>query len=299
MDGSAQSTSSAVVPTSVNGVHTLTVGSNSFATVPSAGAALNISTRLPVGTDQNVLIGGFIIQGPMPKTVILRAIGPSLPLAGALQDPFLELHDGTGAAIATNDNWRSTQIGGLLTSGQSIDLIASTVAPSNDAESAILVTLNPGAYTAVVRGANNSTGIAVVEGYDLDADKSSTLANISTRGFVQTGDNVLIGGFIFGGGNGPTNVVVRGVGPSLAAFGVNNTLSDPVLELHDANGRIVDANDDWKTNQAKIQATGLQPSNDAESAILVTNLAPGGYTAVLQGKNGGTGVGVVEVYVFQ
>jgi hypothetical protein len=244
------------------------------------------------------LIGGFIIQGPVPKTVVIRAIGPSLPLAGALSDPVLELHDGTGATIATNDNWRNTQLGGLLTSNQSIDLVASTVFPSNDAESAILVTLNPGAYTAVVHGANNSTGIAVVEAYDLDADRTSTLANISTRGFVQTGDNVMIGGFIFGGG-APTNVVVRGIGPSLGAFGVANTLSDPVLELRDANGQTVDANDDWKTNEAEIQATGLPPANDAESAILVTNLVPGAYTAVLQGKNGGTGVGVVEVYVFQ
>jgi hypothetical protein len=298
LDGSAQHATSGVVSTSVNGVHTLTVGSNSFATVPVVGAALNVSTRLPVGTGQSVLIGGFIIQGPVPKTVVIRAIGPSLPLAGALSDPVLELHDATGATIAANDNWRTTQVGGLLTSSQSIDLIASMLAPSNDAESAILVTLNPGAYTAVVHGANNSTGIAVVEAYDLDADKTSTLANISTRGFVQTGDNVMIGGFIFGGG-APTNVVVRGIGPSLAAFGVANTLSDPVLELRDANGQTVDTNDDWKTNQAKIQATGLPPSNDAESAILVTNLAPGAYTAVLQGKNGGTGVGVVEVYVFQ
>jgi predicted outer membrane repeat protein len=298
LDGAAQGTSYGVTQTSLNGIHTLTVGSKSFTTVPPAGVALNISTRLPVGIGQNVLIGGFIIQGPMPKTVILRAIGPSLPLAGTLQDPVLELHNASGATIASNDNWRSTDLGGLLTSGQSIDLIASTVPPSNDAESAILVTLNPGAYTAVVRGANNTTGIAVVEGYDLDADKTSTLANISTRGLVQTGDNVMIGGFIFGGGSAQTNVVVRGIGPSLAAFGINNTLSDPVLELHDANGRLVDANDDWKTNQAAIQATGLQPSNDAESAILVTNLAPGGYTAVLQGKSGGTGVGVVEVYVF-
>ena len=299
LDGSAKGTSSGVVPTSVNGVHTLTVGSSSFATVPPAGAALNISTRLPVGTDQSVLIGGFIIQGPTPKTVILRAIGPSLPLAGALQDPVLELHDGTGATIATNDNWRSTQIGGLLTSGQSVDIQASLVAPLNDAESAITVTLSPGAYTAVVRGANNTTGIAVVEGYDLDADKSSKLANISTRGFVQTGDNVMIGGFIWGGGTGASRVVVRGIGPSLSAFGITNPLLDPMLELHNANGAIIDSNDDWRTNQAVIQSTGLQPTNDAESAILVTNLAPGGYTAVLQGKNGGTGVGVVEVYVFQ
>jgi hypothetical protein len=302
LDGSAQRTFAGVVPTSVNGVHTLTVGSSSFSTVPPAGNALNISTRLPVGTDQSVLIGGFIIQGPAPKTVILRAIGPTLTdfgVAGALADPTLELYQGN-TLLATNDNWRTTQIGGLLTSNQSIDIMASTVAPSKDAESAILVTLAPGAYTAIVRGAGNTTGIAVIEGYDLDADKTSTLANISTRGFVQTNNDVMIGGFIYGGGSGATKVVVRGIGPSLAAFGINNTLADPMLDLRDAQGTSVGSNDDWKIpNQAAIQGTGLQPSKDAESAILVTNLPPGQYTAILQGKNSGTGVGVVEVYVFQ
>jgi len=298
VDGATQGSTSGVAQTSLDGVHTLNVGSSYFATVPPTGSTLNISTRLPVGTGQNVLIGGFIIQGPVPKTVVIRAIGPSLPLPGALQDPFLELHDGAGATIASNDNWRSTRIGGLLISDQSIDIQASLVAPLNDAESAIIATLNPGAYTAVVRGANDTTGIAVVEGYDLDADKSSKLANISTRGFIQTGDNVMIGGFILGGGTGASRVVVRGIGPSLGAFGITNPLLDPMLELHNANGAIIDSNDDWKTNQAVIQSTGLQPTNDAESALLLSNPAPGAYTAILRGKNGGTGVGVVEVYVF-
>jgi hypothetical protein len=299
LDGAPRSSSAGIVPTTVNGVHTLTVGSTSVSTVPPPGAALNISTRLPVGTDQSVLIGGFIIQGPNPKNVVIRAIGPSLPLAGALQNPFLELHDGTGALIATNDNWRSTQIGGILTSHQMIDIQASGVAPSNDAESAIVATLSPGAYTAVVRGAGNTTGIAVVEGYDLDADQSSKLANISTRGFIQTGDNVMIGGFIMGGGTGATRVVVRGIGPSLGAFGITNPLADPMIELHDANGTLIDSNDNWRTIQALIQPTGLAPSNDAESALLLTNPAPGAYTAILRGTSNGTGVGVVEVYVFQ
>jgi hypothetical protein len=289
LDGTAQTTSFGVVPTSFNSPHTLTVGSSVFATVPPPGAALNISTRLPVGTGQDVLIGGFIIQGPVPKTVLIRAIGPSLPMAGALQDPFLELHDGTGAAIATNDNWRSTQV---------IDVISSALAPSNDAESAIVATLSPGAYTAVVRGANNTAGIAVVEAYDLDADRSSKLANIATRGFIQTGDNVMIGGFILGGGTGATKVVVRGIGPSLGAFGITNPLLDPMLDLHDANGTLIDSNDNWRTNQALIQPTGLQPSNDAESALLLSNPAPGAYTVILRGQNGGTGVGVIEAYVF-
>jgi hypothetical protein len=299
LDGTGQTTSFGVVPTSLNSVHTLTVGSSAFTTVPPPGAALNISTRLPVGTGQDMLIGGFIIQGPIAKTVIVRAIGPSLPLTGALQDPVLELHDGTSAIIASNDNWRSTQIGGLLTSGQSIDIQASALAPVNDAEAALIATLSPGAYTAVVHGANNSTGIAVVEAYDLDADKTSKLANISTRGFVQTGDNVMIGGFILGGGTGASSVVIRGIGPSLSAFGITNPLLDPMLELHDANGAIIDSNDDWRTNQAVIQSTGLQPTNDAESALLLSNPAAGAYTAILRGKNSGTGVGVVEVYLIQ
>jgi hypothetical protein len=289
-----------MAPTFVNGVHTLTVGSSSFSTVPPAGVALNISTRLPVGLDQNVLIGGFIIQGPAPKTIVLRAIGPTLTdfgIAGALADPTLELFQGN-TSLARNDTWRTTQIGGIITSNQSIDLLATTIPPSKDAESAMVVTLDPGSYTAVVRGANNTTGVAVVEGYDIDPDKTSTLANVSTRGFVQgSGNNGMIGGFIYGGGPGATNVVVRGIGPSLAPFGISNALSDPMLELRDANGTIVDSNDDWISNRSKIP-TGLQPSKDVESAILVTGLAPGGYTALLQGKAGETGVGVVEVYIF-
>jgi hypothetical protein len=298
LDGTTMPNPSDVIPASSNAAHTLTVGANSFVTTPVPGLALNISTRLPVGTGQQVLIGGFIIQGPNPKTVMLRAIGPSLPFGGVLADPYLELHDGTGATIATNDNWKTTNLGGVLTSSQVIDIIASTIAPSSNQESAIIATLNPGPYTAVVRGATNDTGIAVVEGYDLDADPVSKLANISTRGFVLTNDNVMIGGFIFGGGPGATKIVVRGIGPSLSAFGVTNPLTDPMLELHDGNGTTIDSNDDWKSNQAAIQATGLQPSNDAEAAILATNLTPGGYTAILRGKNGGIGVGVLEIYVF-
>jgi hypothetical protein len=298
LDGTTMPNPFDVVPASSNAAHTLTVGANSFVTTPVPGLALNISTRLPVGTGQQVLIGGFIIQGPTSKSVMLRAIGPSLPLAGVLQDPYLELHDGGGQIIATNDNWKTTNIGGLLTSSQVIDIVASTIPPSQNMESAIVATLAPGAYTAVVRGATNDTGIAVVEGYDLDPDPVSKLANISTRGFVLNGDNVMIGGFILGGGPGNTNVVIRGIGPSLAAFGITNPLLDPMLELHDGNGTTIGSNDDWKSNQRAIEATGLQPSNDAESAIAVSNLAPGGYTAVLRGKNGGIGVGVVEVYVF-
>ena len=289
LDGVGQTAAAGLSATTNGGVHTLRVGSTTASTTPPPSTALNISTRLPVGIGQDVLIGGFIVQGPAPKNVIIRAVGPSLPLPGALQDPFLELHDGTGASITTNDNWRSTQL---------VDIYASSLAPLNDAESAIVATLNPGAYTAVVRGVNNSTGIAVVEAYDLDADRSSSLANIATRGSIQTGDNVMIGGFILGGGIGATKVLIRGIGPSLGTFGITNPLLDPMLELHDTNGALIDSNDDWRTNQALIQATGLQPANDAESALLLSNPAPGAYTAILRGKNGGTGVGVVEAYVF-
>jgi hypothetical protein len=248
------------------------------------------------------LIGGFIIQGPTPKRVVIRAIGPSLNsfVAGALQDPKLELHDASGALIASNDNWRSTQIGGLIQSDQSIDINGSGVGPTNDAESAILATLNPGAYTAIVQSASSLAGIALVEIYDLDAVPTSKLANISTRGFIQTNDNVMIGGFIYLGGVGVTRVVVRGIGPSLAAAGIANPLADPMLELHDGNGATIAANDDWKNSPdaAVIQANHLQPSNDAEAAIYATGLARGAYTAIVRGKSGGMGVGLVEVYIF-
>jgi hypothetical protein len=303
LDGATQNADAGVVVTSSDGPHTLMVTSSISTPPPPPAFAANISTRLPVGTDQNVLIGGFIIQGPVAKRVIIRAIGPSLngSLSGALQDPTLELHDGTGALIGSNDNWHTTQIGGVIGSNQTIDIVASGVAPSSDAESAIIATLNPGAYTAIVRGTNNTTGIALVEVYDLDAVAASTLANISTRGFVQTGDNVMIGGFILLGGAGPTKIVVRGIGPSLAGAGVLNPLSDPTLELHDGNGALVGSNDDWQASPdaAVIQAAGLQPSNGAESAIYATGLPRGAYTAILSGKNGATGIAVVEVYVFQ
>jgi hypothetical protein len=302
LDGVAQRDDAAVVPASNDSAHTLKVGSNTFTTVPPHAAALNIATRLPVGTAQNVLIGGFIIQGPAPKRLVIRAVGPSLNgvVSGALQDPRLELHDGTGAIIANNDNWRATLGGGVIGSDQAIELEGTGVAPNNDAESAMVVTLNPGAYTAVIAGANDTTGIAIVEIYDLDAVYASTLANISTRGFVQSADNVMIGGFIYLGGAGQTNVVIRAIGPSLAALGVSNPLADPMLELHDGNGATIAANDDWKSSPdaATIQRLGFPLSNDAESAIYQSALPRGPYTAVVRGKNGGVGVGVVEAYIF-
>jgi len=262
----------------------------------ASGSAANISTRLPVGTGDNLLITGFIITGPggSTKKVLVRAIGPSTGVPGALADPTLELHDNSGAKIASNDNWKTTQIGGIITSDQVADIQATGAAPTNDAESALLATLAPGNYTAQVRGVNNTTGIGVAEAYDLNLNSAAILANVSTRGFVQTGDNLMIAGFIIV--NNPLKVVVRGLGPSLAAFGVPNPLANPTLELHGANGAIILANDDWKTSQqAEITATGLQPSNDLESALVIT-LQPGNYTAQLRGTNNGTGVGVVEVY---
>ncbi len=250
----------------------------------------NISTRLSVGTGDNVLIGGFIVTGTGDKNVLVRAIGPSLGgagIAGALADPTLELHDQTGAIIATNDNWQDTQ---------KTEIEGTTIPPTNTKESAILRRLSPGAYTAVVQGKNGGSGVGLVEAYGLDG--TASVANISTRGLVQTGDNVMIGGFIvLDTGSGSTNMVVRAIGPSLS--GVAGALADPVLDLRDVNGALVASNDDWKgTQKSEIEATGLAPTNDRESAIVRT-LAAGAYTVIVQGKNGSTGVGLIEAYNLQ
>ncbi len=264
-------------------------------TAGPSGSAANVSTRLLVGTGDDLLIAGFFITGPngSTKKMILRGTGPSTGVPGALANPTLELHD-SNTTIASNDNWKTTVIGGIITSDQVAEIQASTLAPSNDAESALIGTLPPGGYTAQVRGANNTTGIGVAEGFDLSIGSGATLANVSTRGQVGTGNNLMIAGFFIV--NNPLKVVVRGIGPSLANFGVPNPLANPTLELHDGNGATVLANDDWKTTQqTEIAATTLQPSNDAESALVIT-LQPGGYTAQLRGVNNGTGVGVVDVF---
>ena len=254
--------------------------------------ALNISSRSHVASGDNVMIGGFIITGNADKRVIIRAIGPSLQqfnVPNPLADPVLELHGSTGMLIASNDNWKQTQQA----------LIESThLAPTNDLESAIVATLQPGAYTAIVNGQGGAGGIGLVEVYDLDLAAGSKLANISTRSFVQTGDNRLIGGFILGGNGGATNVIVRAIGPSLTQFGISNALADPTLELRDSNGALILADDNWQDdpNQAaQITASGIAPSNPLESAIS-TSLLPGAYTAIVAGKNGGTGIGLVEIY---
>ena len=247
----------------------------------------NISTRLSVGTGDNVLIGGFIINGNQAKKIIIRGIGPSLPLSGTLANPFLELHDSFGATIASNDDW--------INSPDKQAIIDSTLQPANDKEPAILMTLTPGAYTAVLSGVSNTSGIALVEVYDIDATVDSKLANISTRGFVQTGDNVMIGGLIILSDN-PNKVILRAIGPSLPVTG---PLADPMLELHNGDGDLIFSNDNWRSDQeADIMATGLQPTMDKESAIVAT-LDPGLYTAIVRGVNNTTGVALVEVYDLQ
>ena len=252
---------------------------------------VNISTRLAVGAGDTVLIGGFIITGNAPKKVLIRGIGPSLPVAGALQDTTLELHDSSGL-LGSNDNWRDSQ---------EQEIIDTTIPPTSNLESAIIAILEPGAYTAILSGKNNTTGVGLVEVYDLgtasfDVLSQAQLVNISTRALVQTGDNVMIGGFIISGTN-PTNVLLRAIGPELTAQGVAGALQDTTLELHDVNGALLASNDDWQTDQEQeIIDTTVPPTDPRESAI-VSALGAGAYTAIVQGKNATTGVGLVEVYV--
>ena len=247
-----------------------------------------------VQTGDNVGIGGFIITGTAPMHVLLRAIGPSLSQSGVpdvLADPMLELH-GTGSfATIVNDNWRDDP-------AQAAAIIATGIPPTNDLESAIDVTLNPGSYTAIVRGKNNTSGVGLVEVYDLSHGVPAKLANISTRAFVATGSNIVIAGFILGDHTGDDRVIVRGIGPSLTALGVSNVLANPALELRDPNGALLVSNNDWQDNPAQaaeLTAAGLALSNQLESGVAAT-LPPGLYTALLTGVNSGTGVGLVEVY---
>ncbi len=253
---------------------------------------LNISTRTNVRTGDKVLIGGFTITGTEQKTVIVRGIGPSLSMTGVLADPVIEVHGPSGELLATNDNWREA-----ATSQQIND---SGLAPSNELESALWGVINPGTYTVILSGKDGGTGVGSVEVYDLDEAADSRLANISTRGFVDTGDNVMIGGLIVGGGSAPgaANVVVRALGPSIP---LADALANPTVELRDENGTVVAFNDDWKTRpdgtsqQADIESTGIPPSNDFESAFVKT-LLPGSYTAIVRGKDNTTGIGLVEAY---
>jgi len=261
---------------------------------PEAGQLLNISTRLRVQTGDNVLIGGFIISGTDPKKVMVRGIGPSLAGFGIpdpLADPTLEVHD-SATTLATNDDWRIRPDH----TSQEADIGVTGLAPANDKESAVMMTLpaNNAGYTAVLRGKNDTTGIGVVEAYDLDAGANSRLANISTRGLVESGNDVLIGGII--ASKGLTKVVVRAIGPTLVNFGITNPLLDPTLELFDGSGTSIAVNDDWQTSQKDlIEETTLTPNDPRESAIFAA-LGPGNYTALVRGKNGATGIAVVEAY---
>jgi hypothetical protein len=267
----------------------------------------NISTRAFVQTDDNVVIGGFIIEGAEAKRVVIRAIGPELTQYGvpnALANPTLELYNRTGALIASNDNWTTTIIGGVITSDQVAAIRASGYAPSDPRESAMIANLPPGSYTAIVRGVDNTTGVALVEVYDLSPAPNSILGNISTRSFVRTGDNVMIGGVIVQGTQ-PRRVMVRAIGPELAQYGVPDPLADPTLELHDSTGALIASNNNWQhtiiggiitsDQVAAIRASGHAPGDPRESAIIAT-LPPGNYTAIVRGVNNTTGVALVEVY---
>lgn len=259
--------------------------------IPGPGSLGNISTRLRVETGDNVLIAGFIVNGTQPKKIIVRAIGPSLPVSGALADPILELRNSSGGLIRSNDNWRSDQ---------ETEIIATTMPPIDNLEAALVETLpaNGSAYTAIVSGVNNGTGVALVEVYDLDQTVNSKLANISTRGLVQTGDNVLIAGMIVLG-QGSQGVIIRAIGPSLTSSGVSGALADPTLNVHNGNGVLIAQDDDWRTHQEQaLIASGLAPTDDRESAILMS-VTPGNYTAIVRGKNDTTGVALVEVYNLQ
>jgi hypothetical protein len=293
------------------------IGGNFYGTMPFGGSlnggsvfqyvfgspsAVNLATRMKVGTGDNVSIGGFIITGNVPKKVMLRGIGPSLavngqPLAGKLEDPMLELHDSNGTIIGRNDNWRTSQTGGVVTGDQSSQIKASGLAPTDDLEAALIASLQPGSYTAVVSGVQNATGVGLVEIYDLDIEADSKLANISTRGFADTGDNALIGGFIVDGSfYSRSKIVVRALGPSLAPFGIPNLLKDPLLSIYDQNGNGVAINGDWQNaNQPEVISAGLAPKDAHEAAIYMV-LVAGNYTAVVSGEDGGTGVALVETY---
>jgi autotransporter-associated beta strand protein len=269
---------------------------NHFGGTPPPPRLGNISTRLRVEAGDNALIGGFIVTGSQDKRVMIRAIGPSLAqfFSDALANPKLELFQGN-TLLRSNDDWKDTQ---------QAEIEATTIPPGNDLESAIVMTLpaNNNGYTAIVRGVNNGTGVGLVEIYDLDPSVDSKLANISTRGFVQTGDNVLIAGTIVTG-SGSQKVIIRAIGPSLQLAG---KLEDPKLELRDQNGALLQENDNWKTQpngssqQAEVEATTIPPTSDFESAIVATlPAANAGYTAIVRGVNNSSGIAVIEVYALQ
>ena len=281
-------------------VHPTTAGHYQFAQTafnaivnppPAPSRALNISTRMFVDTGERVSIAGFIVTGDITKKVLVRGIGPSLFNSGVptpLANPTVTLFDSSGTVVATNDDW--------MNSPDATEIMNSGLAPSDELESALIATLAPGQYTAQLTGNNDGTGNGVVEVYDLSASVSAVLANLSTRGFVGAGDDVMIAGVIIGDGDSPI-MVFRALGPSLASFGVSDPLLDPTLELYDSNGTLAGFNDDWQDPQMQaVRATNLAPPDLKESAIVSAFLSPGNYTAVVRGKNNTTGVALVEAY---
>ena len=254
------------------------------------GKAINLATRVFVDTGDHVAIAGFIVTGNTSKKVVLRGIGPSLSASGVptpLANPTLTLYDEAANPIGANDDWKN--------SPDAAEIMNSGLAPKDDLESAIVATLAPGRYTVVLAGKDTQSGNGVVEAYDLNAGADSTLGNVSTRGFVGTGDNVMIAGVIIGNGENPI-VVLRALGPTLTAAGIADPLPDPTLELYDQNGAILASNDNWKDGQPQaVIATQLAPGDDRD-AVIVSFAAPGSYTAVLRGKGTDTGVALVEAY---
>ena len=266
-------------------------GGNEVVTqLPFTGKLVNISTRAGIANGEQQLIAGFIIAGTGSKQVLVRGLGPSLAafgLLGTLQDPILDLRSQAGPSIIVNDNCAEAANSAQIPQTR----------PTDGRESAILTSLPPGSYTVIESGKSGTTGMGLVEVYDMDPAPSSQLANISTRGLVGTGNNVMIGGFILGGGSSP--VLVRALGPSLAQFGVVNVVEDPTLELRDPHGTLVAANDNWKqTQQSAIQATGIPPADDHEAAIF-TILPSGSFTAIVRGANNASGIALLEVYTLQ
>jgi hypothetical protein len=258
---------------------------------PAPSKALNISTRVFVDTGERVSVAGFIVTGDIAKKVLIRGIGPSLAANGVptpLANPTLTLFDTAGNVTKTNDDWKN--------SPDAAEIMSTGLAPKNDFESAIIATLAPGQYTAQLAGKDGGTGNGVIEIYDLQSGTRATLANLSTRGYVGAGDNVMICGVIIGSGDNPI-LVFRAMGPSLTSSGIANPLLDPTLELHDNNGTLIAFDDDWQIPQIQaVRAVNLAPPDNRESAIVSAFLSPGNYTAIVRGKNNATGVALVEAY---
>jgi PKD repeat protein len=261
------------------------------APIKVAAQLLNLSTRLRVQPGDNALIGGFIIRGSEQKKLVLRGIGPSINIPGKLEDPVIQLFNSANVNIGGNDDWKTDQ--------QNVE--STGLAPTNDRESALVITLDPGAYTVVMRGKDNSSGIGVVEMYDIGLAANARLANVSSRGLIGTGDDILIGGFFAGPQTAAvTGVVFRAIGPSLAALNVPGPMQNPTMEIRNREGDLVASNDDWQSDQkTDIEGTGLAPKDSRESAILLRNFEPGPYTAIVRGNNNSIGVGLVEIYDVQ